>query len=292
MCAVAVILVTLAGTGAQADERVTFPSLDEDLTGGAPTMLEARLYKPEGSGPFPAIVGLHGCSGRDFQRRDTPFRNYADWGERLSRLGYVVLLPDSFRPRGVMEVCTQSPQPVSAFRHRPRDAFGALAWLQQQNYVQRDRVFLMGWSHGGVTVLATLRIIKDETLRARAGGDFRAAVALYPGCGVQLRSRWRTRTPLLILSGGEDDWTPAAPCRELAERSRGDGQPVTYVEYPGAHHGFDGPAGQLRQRTDVPGAQRNGKGSVTVGTDPAAREDVIRRVPRFLAENGGVFMPP
>ena len=184
-----------------------------------------------------------------------------------------------------------SPQPVSPFRHRPRDAFGALAWLRQQSFVQSDSVFLMGWSHGGVTVLGSLRTIKDDPLRARAGGDFRAAVALYPGCDVQLRNGWSTHTPLLILSGADDDWTPAMPCRQLAERTSSGGQPDAYVEYPGAHHGFDVPAGQLRQRTDVPGAQRNGKGSVTIGHDPAAREDVIRRVPEFLAKNGGAPVP-
>ena len=36
-------------------ETVTFP--------GAGIELKGRLYRPEGRGPFPAIVLLHGCSG-------------------------------------------------------------------------------------------------------------------------------------------------------------------------------------------------------------------------------------
>jgi poly(3-hydroxybutyrate) depolymerase len=42
---------------------VSFPSLDGSLTGGAPTGLRGLLVKPEGSGPFPAVVALHGCGG-------------------------------------------------------------------------------------------------------------------------------------------------------------------------------------------------------------------------------------
>ena len=46
-----------------AAELVSFPSLDGSLTGGAPTELHGLLVKPEGSGPFPAVVALHGCGG-------------------------------------------------------------------------------------------------------------------------------------------------------------------------------------------------------------------------------------
>ena len=272
---------------ALADERVRFPSLDEDLTGGAATELDARLYKPEGDGPFPAVVGMHGCGGRDFLRRDAPYAYVADWAQRLVALGYLVLLPDSFRPRGVIEVCTQSPQLVSAVRHRPRDAYGALAWLRAQPYVQGDRVFLMGWSNGASATLATLRADNFKDQRERSGGDFRAAVALYPGCIAQVKSGWSTKTPLLVMIGEADDWTPAEPCHELEQRTKRTAQPVEFVFYPGAYHGFDAPDHKPVTRKDVPRAQANGKGVVTIAADPPAREDAIKRLPEFFARNGG-----
>jgi dienelactone hydrolase len=40
-----------------AAEHVTFPSADGDVT------LAAALLRPEGRGPFPAAVLLHGCGG-------------------------------------------------------------------------------------------------------------------------------------------------------------------------------------------------------------------------------------
>jgi dienelactone hydrolase len=284
----AVLTLALAALPALADERVTFPSFDGDLTRGAATAIDARLYRPAGDGPFPAVVGLHGCGGRDFRTRDAPFNTLRTWAEALSALGYVVLLPDSFRPRGVAEVCTQEKPTVSPHRHRPRDAYGALAWLGRQTYVQRDRVFLIGWSNGGSATLAAIRADNFQDLRRRAGGDFRAAVALYPGCVTQVKTGWGTRTPLLILIGDADDWTPAAPCRELAALSRGAGEPLELVLYPGAFHGFDAPDHRPVERADVPRAKSNDKGRVTIAADPAARADAFARVPRFLARHGGV----
>jgi dienelactone hydrolase len=283
----AAVAFALAALPALADQRVTFPSFDEDLTRGAPTVIDARLYRPEGDGPFPAVVGLHGCGGRDFRTRDAPFNTLRTWAEALSALGYVVLLPESFRPRGVMEVCTQERPTVSPHRHRPRDAFGALAWLRGQPYVRGDRVFLMGWSNGGSATLAALRADNFRDLRRRAGGDFRAAVALYPGCTTQVKTKWATRTPLLILIGDADDWTPAEPCRALAALSRGSGEPLELVLYPGAFHGFDAPDHKPVERADVPRARSNDKGHVTIAADPAARADAFARVPRFFAAHGG-----
>ena len=276
---------------ALADQRVAFPSLDEDLTRAAPTMLDARLYRPDGAGPFPAVVGMHGCGGRDLKTRDAPIGYVRLWAEKLSALGYVVLLPDSFRPRGVMEVCTQEKRAVSAYRHRPRDAYGALAWLRAQSFVQAGAVFLIGWSNGGSATLATLRADSFAPLRERAGGDFRAAVALYPGCVTQVKTKWATRTPLMILIGDADDWTPPEPCRELAARARGNGEPLELVLYPGAFHGFDAPDHKPVERPDVPRAGLNGKGHVTIAADPAARADAFARVPLFFARHGGIKPP-
>ncbi len=60
MCAAAALFI---GNQAVAQEKVSFPSTDGDLKGGTPTTITAYLYKPAGSGPFAAVVGLHGCGG-------------------------------------------------------------------------------------------------------------------------------------------------------------------------------------------------------------------------------------
>ena len=64
---------------------------------GETTMLSGRLMRPEGDGPFPAVVLLHGCNGMSYD--DTWAENF------LLPWGYVLLEIDSFGPRGVNNVC-------------------------------------------------------------------------------------------------------------------------------------------------------------------------------------------
>ena len=56
------------------------------------------VLRPEGEGPFPAVVLLHGCSGIIQTERG--------WAQELRKRGYVAVLVDSFRPRGYTEICT------------------------------------------------------------------------------------------------------------------------------------------------------------------------------------------
>ena len=144
---------------------------------------------------------------------------------------------------------------------------------------------LLGWSHGGSTALATLDASQVEVARFREAPDapfFRAGIAFYPGCtAAASNARWRPAVPMEILIGAADDWTPAKPCIDLAERAREREWPLQTIVYPGAHHGFDAPSGRVRHRADVPNGVVPGAG-VHVGPDPAARADANVRVESFL----------
>lgn len=269
-----------ASGGAQAEESVSFPSHDGDLTGGAPTTLSGVLYRPAGDGPFAAIVLMHGCGGL-YERSGRLAPRHADWARRFHSLGYVVLHVDSFTPRGVKEECTVKHRPVQPGRERVRDAYGTLLYLQALPFVRAERVGLMGWSHGGSTVVWTVAEGAAGRPRTLDNGDFRAAVAFYPGCRPMLQSRtWTTRIPLEILHGEKDDWTPIEPCRALVQRVRTWGAPVQIVTYPNAFHGFDTPNSPVRVRRDI---ATTPTGTATVGTDPQARADAIVRVTDYFA---------
>ena len=267
-------------SGASAQEKVRFPSLDRDLTGGAPTQIEGLLYRQQGDAPTPAIILAHGCAGL-YGRDGVPTPRHHEWAWRFHALGYVVLHVDSFTPRGLREICSKSGRTVSPSRERPRDVYGALVYLQGLPFVQPDRIGLLGWSNGGSTTLYTV----DEAARARPAGlkhDFRAAVAFYPGCRTPLarKTAWTTAIPLLILMGDADDWTPAAPCEGLVERAKTLRAPIDIHVYPGAYHDFDAPSSPVRVRRNV---ATTASGTATIGTDPAGREDAIARAPAFLA---------
>src|SRR6185295_3964011 len=97
---------------------------------------------------------------------------------------------------------------------------------------------IMGGSHGGSTTLNTM-------VEPTTGAGFAAAVSLYPACGVRLgdwngsTGVYRPAAPLLILIGERDDWTPAEPCKRMADAAQAAGQGVSIKVYPGAHHSFD-----------------------------------------------------
>ncbi len=205
-------------------------------SGNAPQDLPATLLRPAGAGPFPAVVIMHDCSGLGAYSSGAPGR----WGSVLAMQGYVVLIPDSFLPRGAPDgVCTAPAGPLrdaTSIYRRAIDAYAALDYLRTLAFVDGRHVAIMGGSHGGSTTLATMVVTEDPRLDAMRRTGFAAAVALYPGCGAGYGARWRIRrqggatgpviefsgtyqpvAPLLILIGEKDDWTPAArlprPCR-------------------------------------------------------------------------------
>jgi dienelactone hydrolase len=234
----------------------------EVTQGSKPATLHARIHTPAGEPPFPALVFLHGCAGLG--------RRQEAWADELVREGYVVLVLDSFGARGLKRVCgTRAAFPGA---ERAEDAFAAARVLQRRPDVDRARIGLIGWSHGGWTTVWALAF-----QRAHPSERFRAAIAFYPVCSDS--HGWRDAPPLLMLLGASDDWTPADRCTRLAAVARGFGQKVETVVYPGAHHAFDD-AG-LRRPTRVRDAL-GGKGA-TVAYDASAHADSRRQVRDFLA---------
>jgi dienelactone hydrolase len=247
------------------------------------------IARPDGPGPFPAVVILHDCSGLGPGSSGAPGR----WSRELVARGYVVLMPDSFttrgHPGGVCTDASRSRGEVGPAR-RMVDAYAALAHARSLPFVDGRRVGVMGGSHGGSTTLAVMAAPESggEPLARDRRGGFAAAVALYPGCRAAL-GRWRgdgsgtyrAVAPLLILIGEKDDWTPAAPCVELARSSRATEHPVDIVVYPGAHHSFDSdrPVRYLATRVNMNAP--TGRGATT-GGDPQAWADSIRRVTEFF----------
>lgn len=251
----------------------------------AGTPIPIRVVKPEGEGPFAAIVILHGCNGVD----RGPQGSQARWSRTLRDAGYVVLLPDSFSTRGHEGgVCT-NPSPsrmeVGPGR-RVEDAFTALAYARSLPYVDGARVGLMGHSHGGATTLATMWQSRIATR------PYAAAIAFYPSCGIRYgdwhgasqAGIYKPVSPLLILTGEKDDWTPAAPCRVLAERASAAGLPVAIKVYPEAQHAFDSPA-PLRYVPERMNANAPGGRGATTGGNAEAWADSIREVKAFFARH-------
>src|ERR1700761_2671331 len=119
-------------------------------------VLHAQLYKPEGAGPFPAVIALHGCGGLS-GHSEPVLPRYRDWAEQLVKDGNAVLLPDSFGSRGLGPQCRVPERHVRARRERVADIMAARQWLMQQAWSAHDRVSLMGWAAGASALLWAVR---------------------------------------------------------------------------------------------------------------------------------------
>jgi dienelactone hydrolase len=178
--------------------------------------LRARLYIPEGDGPFPAVVIMHGCGGL-WKNNDASagemLNQYEDWAEIFhSQEEYVALFLDSYSKRHIDEFCGINPPNdfiCSPGFVRNTDAYAALDYLRELDVVIDNKVALMGFSHGGTATLSTMvdydYVEKqgNDQWRQRAGGvwydedngvmppaeipedgGFVCAVSYYPGCGM------------------------------------------------------------------------------------------------------------
>jgi dienelactone hydrolase len=242
-------------------------------------VLRASLYRPEGAGPFPAVVALHDCGGLAHHRPIGETRHYVEWARLLVAHGFVVLFPDSFGSRGVGPQCREPHRKVRASRERVADANAARRWLRTQDYVKPDHISLLGWSNGGTAALWTAR--RNTTLHDDSA-DFRSAVSLYPSCRRLRETAWSARVPTLILVGGADDWTPAVVCQQMVAGARDRSAHVQIIVYPGAEHEFDRPNAPIRLHTGLVNSA-DPTGRAHSGTNPAARADAQKRVPEWLA---------
>ena len=242
---------------------------------GVAEQIPVSVSRPDGLGPFPAVVIMHDCSGLGAGSSGAPAR----WASELVARGYVVVIPDSFTTRGLPGgICTvplsQRRANVSPER-RAGDAYAALAYARSLPYVDGRRVGIMGGSHGGSTTLATMMAAEPR--------GFAAAVALYPRCDLHA-GVYKPAAPVLILIGDKDDWTLAEHCRQLAAAGRAAGHPVTIKVYPGAHHAFDSPNRVRYVGTRVNPNAPGGRGATT-GGNPIAWADSIQQVAAFFAQH-------
>jgi dienelactone hydrolase len=245
------------------------------------TPIEAQIFMSPGAADAPppvTVIALHGCGGlyvnSGLRRGQFSARTQA-MVDLLVAEGHAVIFPDSLRPRGETELCTQK---IGSRRidqqQRRADALATLAWVAAQPWADSRRIALLGWSHGGSAVLAATDTSRTDV---KATGVRPAlAIAFYPGCTAPLKSGYRTNTPLVLMLGEKDDWTPPEPCVDLG---RAVGAEV--ILFADSYHDFDNPTGEVKLRRDVPNGARPGQG-VHAGPNPAAREAAYARVRELL----------
>jgi dienelactone hydrolase len=240
-------------------------------------ILHAQLYKPDGDGPFPVVIALHGCGGLAGHSEPVQAR-YREWAELLLKAGNAVLLPDSYASRELGPQCRVKERRILARRERVADIMASREWLVQQPWAARDRISLMGWANGASALLWAVR---PQLPSRNIEPDFRSAIAFYPNCRISSGLGWSARVPTLLLIGAKDDVSSPPACRQMVDGARGRSALARIVVYPGAYHDFDRANFPLHAIGGASDAGLPEKGHV--GTDTEARADSQKRVAEWLA---------
>src|SRR6202790_909601 len=138
-------------------ETVTFPSGEITLHG--------VLYKPEGTGPFPAVLYNHGSApgmlskeafdalGPAFVSRGWVFFGPFRRGQGLSASAgpYIGDQIAAAKKRGMTAAATEMVRLLET--DHLNDQLAALAWLRQQDFIRPDRIAVAGNSFGGVEAI-------------------------------------------------------------------------------------------------------------------------------------------
>lgn len=245
---------------AQNQEDVVISSADN-------TSIKVHVRHPDGVDlrqTRPVVVALHGCGGlyaTTGVNQGKLNARHAGMAQLIAENGYTIVFPDSFTTRGETSLCSQKFNMRTIKQsHRSDDVEGVLQWLAKQSWADTSKIALLGWSHGGSTVLSSTNANRLKVASRKIQPS--VAVAFYPGCADALKDNYRPQVPLVMMLAELDDWTPPGPCIQLAQRTGAE-----MHLYPNSYHDFDNPIGTVRLRTDVPNGVNPGRG-VHVGRNP------------------------
>ena len=261
---------------------LTFPDKAEE-PGFFTNTARMGIFKPAGTGPFPALILLHTCAAVDFDPQHIPY-----WVSQALKAGYVAFVVDSWSQRGISEICRSRPAgflPIH-IAVRTRDAYDALEHLAKFDFIDKSRVAAIGFSNGGRVSYQLVRKPVRE-MYAPSGVRFAAAIAVYGRC------LWESRgivylerdvdQPLLSLLGELDRDGDPSVCLPRLEALRAKGVPVEWHVFPGTGHAWDQP----KMSTPRTVSQLDSPEGVLFAYDRLVTDSTRDRVFEFLARHLG-----
>ena len=209
---------------------VCFESIDSydlNYTNKKNITINGELFLPKVKREvYDAVIMTHGSGGKR--------RYHKKYVELLTDSGLIVFQIDHYSARKIKYDKTFSKVSGITFMN---DAYAALSLLKTN--VSIKNIGYLGWSQGGVgPILSHFKFVNDLIPTEHR---FQSAVAIYPYCGFTFPGPSETETPLLMITGADDDLTPEAACRNLYSKFfRNDGK-IEFLSIENARHGFDNP---------------------------------------------------
>ena len=212
-------------------ERVAIPLADGGTMGG-------YLARPREDGHYPGVLVFMEIFGINSHIRDVT--------ERVARVGYVALAPDTFHRTGPgVELDYDDEGFAKGFALLNQlksdevvaDARAAIEFLRGRSDVRGARIGCMGFCIGGHLAYLTACETDVKATASFYGGGIAAPEGLGGGASTL------SRTPniagkILCLFGGRDEYIPAEEVEAIRAALERAGVRHDSVVYPDAQHGF------------------------------------------------------
>jgi len=203
------------------------------------------LLVPTGSkdSKVPALVIMHGSAGVESWAYDL-------WAARMNPAGVAVFVVDSFKPRGVESTATNQFEKKVSTAAQTADALNALRVLASHPQIDASHIYVIGMSRGTNPAFFSAWPMYQAPVNTN-GAKFAGHILLYPAvCNIRYRADADAKATAPIYFALADrereDYGDTAICERYARELAASGNAVTFKEYPGTYHAWDGGTRRFR----------------------------------------------
>lgn len=237
-------------------ELVHYPTFDSDS--GGPESIPAWVYRPEGEGPHPVIIQIHG--GPEGQSRPSFSSTYNLWTQKL---GAAVIRPNVRGSDGYGK--TYMGLDNGFLREDSVKDIGALLdWIATQPDLDENRVAVFGGSYGGYMVLASAVHYSDrlkaavnivgisnfvtflentqdyrrDLRRVEYGDERDPEMRAHLEAISPLNNVEEIAVPMFVVQGENDPRVPVTEADQIVKALRDQGSDVWYMNALNEGHGY------------------------------------------------------
>ena len=231
-------LLIFINSHAQKTEKIIFQSANpfalSDIINNLENQTEQEVYGkltiPKDSinldKKYPLVIGVAGSLGWR--------EHHYEYMKMYQQSGFATFELNSFKSRNISSTVGSQVEVTTA--SIILDAYKAFEKLSKHPNIDKNKVSITGWSLGGAVALFSgwKPIIKAISKDLK----FASHLSFYPPCFFDPENTEFTDSPIHILIGELDNWTPAEPCNYFVKKIS-DNSNVNLTIYPDSHHSFD-----------------------------------------------------
>lgn len=220
--------------------------------------IPAFLYKPEGNGPFPVVINIHGGPEAQAFPSFSPSIQFM-----LREMKVAVLVPNVRGSSGYGKNYLQLDNGLKR-KDSVKDIGALLDWIATQPSLDKSRVGVSGGSYGGYMVLASMVDYNDriragidvvgishfttfltntesyrrDLRRVEYGDEREPEMRAFHEKIAPLNNAKSITSPLFVAQGFNDPRVPYTEAEQMVKAVRGNGGDVWYLMYKDEGHGF------------------------------------------------------